>query len=84
VKAAAALHIDPKRSFVIGDRWRDINCARAAGCRAVFIRRGYKEALREAPDFTVANFSDAVNAVLREAAAQLLAFEASRLIDSKG
>jgi len=67
LRAAAELNIDPKTSYVIGDRWRDVDCARAAGCRAIFIERGYKESLREAPDFTVANFSEAVSAVLRDA-----------------
>src|SRR5436305_10141958 len=64
--AVAELNIDPKTSYVIGDRWRDVDCARAAGCRAIFIQRGYKEKLREPPDFTVANFNDAVSAVLSD------------------
>src|SRR5215218_981178 len=67
LRAVAELNIDPKRSYVIGDRWRDVDCARAAGCRAIFIQRGYKENLREAPDFTVASFNDAVSAILRDA-----------------
>jgi D-glycero-D-manno-heptose 1,7-bisphosphate phosphatase len=67
LRAAAELKIDLCASYVIGDRWRDINCARAAGCRAIFIERGFEESLREAPDFTVANFGDAVNALLRDA-----------------
>ena len=67
LQAAAELNIDPKRSYVIGDRWRDIDCAHAAGCRAIFIQRGYNETLRKQPDFTVASFSEAVNAVLRDA-----------------
>jgi D-glycero-D-manno-heptose 1,7-bisphosphate phosphatase len=67
LRAASELNIDPKRSYVIGDRWRDVDCAHAAGCRAIFIERGYKESLREAPDFAVANFNDAVSAVLRDA-----------------
>jgi D-glycero-D-manno-heptose 1,7-bisphosphate phosphatase len=67
LRAAADLDIDLKESCVIGDRWRDIDCARAAGCRAIFIDRGYVEKLRETPDFTVTKFSDAVNIVLREA-----------------
>ena len=67
LRAAAELNIDAKRSYVIGDRWRDVDCARAAGCRAIFIERSYKESLREAPDFTVANFNEAVSAVLRDA-----------------
>jgi D-glycero-D-manno-heptose 1,7-bisphosphate phosphatase len=67
LRAAAELKIDLGASYVIGDRWRDIDCARAAGCRAIFIQRGYQESLREPPDFTVVNFSDAVNALLRDA-----------------
>ena len=67
LRAAARYGIDLDRSFLIGDRWRDVDCARAAGCRAIFIQRGYKETLREAPDFIVANFNDAVSAVLRDA-----------------
>jgi D-glycero-D-manno-heptose 1,7-bisphosphate phosphatase len=67
LRAIAQLNIDPKRSYVVGDRWRDVDCARAAGCRAILIERGYKESLREAPDFTVTNFNDAVSAVLGDA-----------------
>jgi len=68
LRAAAELNIDLNRSYVIGDRWRDVDCARAAGCRAIFIQRGYNETLRETPDFTVTNFEEAVTAVLRDAA----------------
>ena len=67
LRAVAELNIDLKRSYVIGDRWRDVDCARAAGCRAIFIQRDYRESLREAPDFTVANFNEAVSTVLRDA-----------------
>jgi D-glycero-D-manno-heptose 1,7-bisphosphate phosphatase len=69
LRAAAELNIDLAASYVIGDRWRDIDCARAAGCRAIFIERGYEEKLRQPPDFTVANFDDAVSAVLRDGGA---------------
>jgi D-glycero-D-manno-heptose 1,7-bisphosphate phosphatase len=67
LRAAAELKIDLGASYVVGDRWRDIDCARTVGCRAIFIERWYKERLRHAPDFTVANFGDAVNALLRDA-----------------
>jgi D-glycero-D-manno-heptose 1,7-bisphosphate phosphatase len=67
LRAAARLKIDLSASYLIGDRWRDIDCAHSAGCRAIFIQRGYEESLRRAPDFTVGNFSEAVNTLLRDA-----------------
>ena len=47
-------------SYMIGDRWRDVACARAAGCRAIFIDRGYHEPLRETPDAIAHEFGEAV------------------------
>lgn len=67
LRAAAELKINLTGSYVIGDRWRDIDCARAAGCRAIFIQRGYRETLCQPPDFTVNNFGEAVDALLRDA-----------------
>jgi len=64
LRAAAELKIDLCASYVIGDRWRDIDCARAAGCRAIFIDHQYAESLRQKPDLTVRTFSEAVAAVL--------------------
>jgi D-glycero-D-manno-heptose 1,7-bisphosphate phosphatase len=68
-RAAAAQGIDLGKSFLIGDRWRDVDCAHAAGCRAIFIDHGYREALREKPEVTVSTFEQAVQAVLRNATA---------------
>jgi len=66
-RAATALEIDLPSSFMIGDRWQDVDCARAAGCRAIFIDHGYTEPLRKQPDITVKTFGAAVDAVLHEA-----------------
>jgi D-glycero-D-manno-heptose 1,7-bisphosphate phosphatase len=64
LRAAGNYDIDLKRSFLIGDRWRDVDCARAAGCRSIFIDHGYRENLREKPDVIVSTFREAVSAVL--------------------
>jgi D-glycero-D-manno-heptose 1,7-bisphosphate phosphatase len=62
--AARELNLDLARSWMVGDRWRDIDCGRRAGVRTVFIDFGYAEELREQPDFTVASFPSAVDAIL--------------------
>ena len=62
--ATRDLGLDLARSWMIGDRWRDIDCGRRAGVRTVFIDFGYAEKLRETPDFTVKSFPAAVAAIL--------------------
>ena len=64
--AALLLGLDLGRSWMIGDRWRDIDCGRRAGVRTVFIDFGYAEKLRAAPDFTVASFADAARIILAQ------------------
>ena len=61
--AADALGISLLHSYMIGDRWRDVDCGHAAGCRTVFIDRGYQESLRQPPDWTVGSFAEAVEAI---------------------
>jgi D-glycero-D-manno-heptose 1,7-bisphosphate phosphatase len=78
VRAAAAHDVDLKRSFLVGDRWRDVDCAHAAGCRAVFIDHGYRETLREKPEFTVATFREAVRTILNAAEQNHLSDSANR------
>ena len=65
VRAAKALNIDLTQSFLIGDRWRDVDCGHGAGCRTVFLDRNYSEALKQAPDWTGRSFADAVEVVLQ-------------------
>ena len=52
LEAARERDIDLSRSYMVGDRWRDVGCGRAAGCFTIFIDRGYAETLRDAPDVT--------------------------------
>jgi D-glycero-D-manno-heptose 1,7-bisphosphate phosphatase len=40
-RAAAELKLDVSRSFVIGDKWLDVELAQNAGARGVLVRTGY-------------------------------------------
>jgi D-glycero-D-manno-heptose 1,7-bisphosphate phosphatase len=64
LRAARELDIDLARSFMVGDRWRDIDCGVAAGCSTIFIDYGYREKLRSEPDFRVSNLSEAASLIL--------------------
>ena len=65
LEAAARHAVDLGRSFLVGDRWRDIDCGAAAGVRTVFIDRGYGErAPQHAPDFVAESLADAAQWIL--------------------
>jgi D-glycero-D-manno-heptose 1,7-bisphosphate phosphatase len=64
--AAAALGLDLARSWMIGDRWRDIDCGHRAGVRTVFIDLGYREELREAPTFKTKSIGEAAAIVIAQ------------------
>ncbi|MEM7182231.1 MAG: HAD family hydrolase [Spirochaetota bacterium] len=53
VQAAEDLSIDLQASYAVGDRWRDINAGKTAGCKTIFVDYGYAEILREKPDYVV-------------------------------
>jgi D-glycero-D-manno-heptose 1,7-bisphosphate phosphatase len=67
LRAARDLGIDLERSFMVGDRWRDIDCGHAAGCRTVLIDYQYDEALRQLPDHRVKDLAQAADWILSRA-----------------
>lgn len=62
--AAAALGIDLPASWMVGDRWRDVECGRRAGVKTVFIDYGYDEKLKSPADHVVKDFKGAVSVIL--------------------
>lgn len=63
--AANAFGISLAQSFMVGDRWRDIDCGHAAGCKTIFIDHGYDEPLRQQPDYKVFSLLEAAHIICR-------------------
>jgi D-glycero-D-manno-heptose 1,7-bisphosphate phosphatase len=63
-RAAAELMIDLGRSYMVGDRWRDIDCGHAAGCTTILVDYGYDELLRQPPDARVRSLLAAAEWIL--------------------
>jgi D-glycero-D-manno-heptose 1,7-bisphosphate phosphatase len=63
-RAAKELNIDLGASWMVGDRWRDIDCGHAAGCRTVLIEYDYDEPLKQQPDFRTKSLLEAANVIL--------------------
>jgi D-glycero-D-manno-heptose 1,7-bisphosphate phosphatase len=67
LRAAQKYALELSDSFLIGDRWRDIDAAHAAGCRAVWIDHGYNErGPSRPPEACVDSLAGAVAWIIRE------------------
>jgi D-glycero-D-manno-heptose 1,7-bisphosphate phosphatase len=65
LEAAAELHIDRGRSYMIGDRASDISAGSAAGCRTIFVERGYiAEPSPAGADWVVHSLGEATTSIL--------------------
>jgi len=60
--------IELAASYMVGDRWRDIDCGTRAGCRTVFIDHGYSEKLNSQPDFVTTDIAGAADLILADSA----------------
>jgi D-glycero-D-manno-heptose 1,7-bisphosphate phosphatase len=63
LKAAIDHNIDLKKSYMIGDRWRDIDAGSKAGCKTIFIDYKYDEKLNIAPDYTIFNINEVIKKI---------------------
>jgi len=63
--AAERLALDLSRSVMVGDRWRDVEAGRRAGCATVFVDHGYDERRPDAPDLTVPDLAAGVAWIVR-------------------
>ena len=68
LQAAAEMGIDLGRSFMVGDRWRDVDAGARAGCRTVFLDFGYRErGPTDPPSARVGSLGEGVAWILQQA-----------------
>ena len=65
-QAAIDLNIDLNSSFMIGDRWRDIEAGQAVGCVCYFIDYSYQEKQPQIPYFSVNSLYEAAQHIVRK------------------
>ncbi len=67
ILSAAREHgVDLPASVMVGDRWRDVEAGKLAGCRTVFVDYGYAERRPENPDVVVGSLEQATTWILTE------------------
>ena len=64
LSAAKNNNLNLDESFMIGDRWRDIDAGIAAGCKTFFIDYGYDERTPTNYTYKVKSLVEAVNIIL--------------------
>ena len=66
LRAAAAAHaIELTRSFMVGDRWRDVEAGRAAGCETFLLAQPWSERERCSPDHVAPDLLSAAREIAR-------------------
>lgn len=64
LEGALEFNIDLSRSYMVGDRWRDVDAGKIAGCKTIFIDYGYDEPQPEAYDFIAGSLLEAAQIIL--------------------
>jgi D-glycero-D-manno-heptose 1,7-bisphosphate phosphatase len=69
LEAAQEFSVDLARSFMVGDRWRDVGAGRAAGCHTILVGDGYGETFPDPPDASAGSLREAADLILSESGA---------------
>ena len=63
LEAAKKWDVDLKKSYMIGDRSKDIESGRCVGCKTIFIDCNYKETKPKNPNFTTDSLLNSVHII---------------------
>ena len=62
-EASDELNIDLENSFMVGDRWRDIDAGKNAGCKTILLKSQIIEDIKSKPDFEIGSLTELLNIV---------------------
>ena len=69
LEAAKKHNIDLGRSYLVGDRWRDIDAGHNAGCKTILVDSGYNERIpQQPPEARVGSLREAADWILQSSA----------------
>ncbi len=57
-KAIKTYSIDVNKSYMIGDRWKDIVAGQKSKCKTILLNKKYSEKHKCKPDYTIRNLKD--------------------------
>ena len=60
LQARKKWNVDFKKSFMIGDRWRDIEAGEKVGCKTIYLDYNYKDIKPKNPDIVTDKLLNAV------------------------
>ena len=63
LEASKKWDVDLKKSYMIGDRWKDMEAGKRVGCKTIFIDFNYKETKPKNPDFTTDSLFSSVHLI---------------------
>ena len=64
IEAAARHELDLENSYIVGDRWRDVEAGQRVGCTPFFIDYGYSERQPQPPFLRVRTLAEAAEQIV--------------------
>ena len=65
-QAARELQVECTSSYMVGDRWRDVEAGKRAGCKTIFVDHAYDEPAPESYNHRVTSLLDAARIILQK------------------
>lgn len=63
VQGSEDFEVDLAQSWMVGDRWKDIEAGKAAGCRTVYLRHPHDTEDAHGPDYEIARFEQLLDII---------------------